>query len=176
MEVASPSRRCPAIANRAAVFEGSPNKTKDPALLSVAERKALFEKNKGEAVLPKANFATKKYPAPKPPVETSTGIASKMAALLENKTTIAQTQIENGVKEQRQKEMDQLLNRFHKNKDAVESDEEDPTETTAMITTEKSVKIVKPPPMPPVPPQSKRLSELTRFVRVYRQPNKFVYR
>lgn len=40
-----------------AIFEqGSPSKTRDPALLSVSERKALFEKNKGGALIPKAAF------------------------------------------------------------------------------------------------------------------------
>ncbi|CAH1118405.1 unnamed protein product [Phaedon cochleariae] len=187
------------IAGRAAIFETSPSKsTKDPALLSVSERMALFEKNRGEALVPKAAFgmappvkvetttkasATRifaektnkpsevrhletvkpiihsppksaKKPAPKPPVETSTptvaavqqagGIANKMAALLQNKTTISQEQIESSVKSERQKEMDMLLNRFNKNKavvnDAIvkdtDDDEEDGTEVdekTAMI-------------------------------------------
>lgn len=61
-----------------------------------------------------------------------------MAALFENKTTIAQTQIENGVRQQRQKEMEQLLNRFNKNKVEIDSDaddEVDVTENTAMIAT-----------------------------------------
>lgn len=151
-------KTCPGIANRAAMFEGnnSPSKAKDPALLTVAERKALFEKNKGEPPKPK------KYPAPKPPVAA---IASKVAALLEDKPTISQAQIEDGVKQERQKEMEQLLNRFNRNKEA-EEDEEDASETTAMLAQEKSAKIVKPlapPPMPPVPhqkPAPKRLSKL----------------
>lgn len=167
----SPSRvniKGSAVANKAALFESSPARNlKDPALMSVAERKALFEKNMGTALIPKAAFgmavpinktetpkptvkslvgvhnksdaaavkqvetkssSEKKYPAPKPPVSTkpntevsvaskSTGIASKMAALLENKTTIAQEQIENNVRQQRQKEMDALLNRFNRNKE-----------------------------------------------------------
>lgn len=144
MEIASPSRRCPGIANRAAVFEtntsSSPNKTKDPALLSVAERKALFERNKGDAP-PMPRSVTKKYPAPKPPIQeatkpttTNTGIASKMVALLENKTTIGQAQIENGVRQQRQKEMEQLLNRFNKNQmEIVDDDSDGDDENTAMI-------------------------------------------
>lgn len=175
--LASPSRRCPGIANRAAAFEGSPNRAKDPALLSVAERKALFEKNKGDVVIPKPAFVAKKLPAPKPPVqtkaviETGSGIASKMAALLENKTTISQAQIESGVKQQRQKEMNALMSRFNKNKDVkdVDSEDEDQVdETSAMIKENKSVKIVKP-PLPPVGPQTsaaKRLSELTSRFKI----------
>ncbi|KAJ8956078.1 hypothetical protein NQ318_016530 [Aromia moschata] len=176
------------IANKAAIFEASPSKSaKDPALLSVSERKALFEKNRGDALVPKAAFAmsapvkvettmkassTKiitdenikpsKYPAPKPPIVAETsptvaavqqagGIASKMAALLENKSTISQEQIENNIKQQRQKEMDMLLNRFNRNKEVTneviqevleeDDDEVDATEETAMIT-EKAAKIV----------------------------------
>lgn len=55
------------IAEIAAVFENSPTKsTKDPALMSVSERKALFEKNKGDALVPKAAFGM----APAVKVET----------------------------------------------------------------------------------------------------------
>ncbi|XP_018566415.1 anillin-like isoform X2 [Anoplophora glabripennis] len=211
----SPSKanvRAPQIANKAAMFESSPSKAKDPALLSVSERKALFEKNRGNALVPKApigmsapvkvettmkasstkiitdenvkpssilskdkqsSVANKKIPvppkstavirmeektpskagkcaAPRPAGSSPTiaaihqegGIASKMAALLENKnkSTISQEQIESSIKEQRQKEMDMLLNRFQKNKEVIkeaieeDSDEEiDATEETAMI-------------------------------------------
>ncbi|CAH1132178.1 unnamed protein product [Ceutorhynchus assimilis] len=59
----SPNKfRSGAISNRAAMFEQNATEvvaakpTKDPALLSLAERKALFEKNKGEALIPKAAF------------------------------------------------------------------------------------------------------------------------
>lgn len=124
------------------MFENSPTRaaTKDPALLSIAERKALFEKNSGAALLPKAPFgmaipvqSPKKQTARQEPPksakqevkasnfkpETPTkvaesvggGIASKVAALLENKNTISQQQIESDVKRERQKEMDVLLNR-----------------------------------------------------------------
>ncbi|CAG9861041.1 unnamed protein product [Phyllotreta striolata] len=192
------------VAEKAAIFEGSPTKSsKDPALLSVSERKALFEKNKGEALIPKAPFgmapamkmenvakasrtkiinpepantekvvvqietaqsprkASKKVPAPKPPVESpaqpsvpqSNGIASKLAALLENKSTISQTQIESSIKNERQKEMDMLLNRFNRNKPVTNDviremsdeddsdDEEEETEETSMLKS-KPAKIV----------------------------------
>ncbi|VEN58116.1 unnamed protein product [Callosobruchus maculatus] len=204
---------------------------KDPALLSVSERKALFEKNRGEALVPKAAFGmahackvesimkasttkimndgagakatqpqvpkspkasqttrqietvkpivhspvkateskvkpivhspvktveTKPIPPPLPQSAKATsvasgGLASKMAALLESKTTISQEQIENSMKAQRQKEMDMLLNRFNRNKEVSENiskdkqtieevmesddsdDEVDATEQTAML-------------------------------------------
>lgn len=46
------------VLSKAAMFEaGSPKfKEKDPAEMSLRERKALFEKNKGAAILPKAAF------------------------------------------------------------------------------------------------------------------------
>lgn len=204
--------RSNAIANRAAMFEKkmiqSPTKPeKDPALMSLAARKALFEKNKGEALIPKAAFGmsapvkvdtttkaceskfigasknttaqvhTKKVvspkskPAPPPPMSkaplTSTttaptiavvhqagGIASKMAALLENKSTISEEQITHKLKEERQKELDMLLNRFNKNKEAAQKDEdeiqevsessedEEVDERTAMIKDSKPPAIV----------------------------------
>lgn len=142
--------RSNAIANKASLFESSPcSNAKDPALLSIMERKALFEKNQGAALLPKAPFGMSAPVAQKPklvpktikplkdinttpkttksntskqnsPVKAaiaqSGGIASKMAALLQNKTTISQEQIENNIKKQRQKEMEVLVNRFNKNK------------------------------------------------------------
>lgn len=180
----------PTVADRAAIFEAacSPNRNtnKDPALLSVSERKALFEKNKGKAPIPKApisfappspektkhtnhelkctnkisparenktvisrsneksmssltvkekaavnNKSPTKFPASRPPIrkpdaiDSSSyripegqpgGIASKVAALFQSKSTISQQQIENRTREQRQKEMDILLNRFQNNK------------------------------------------------------------
>lgn len=46
------------VLSKAAMFEaGSPRaKEKDPAEMSLRERKALFEKNKGAAIIPKAPF------------------------------------------------------------------------------------------------------------------------
>lgn len=46
------------VLSKAAMFEaGSPRaKEKDPAEMSLRERKALFEKNKGAAIVPKAPF------------------------------------------------------------------------------------------------------------------------
>lgn len=189
--------------------ETSVKPQKDPALLSLADRKALFEKNKGEALVPKAAFgmsapvkvdttakaceskfigvaknkenvvqqhrsrieankgpvivsetvkvpqqpskpnyassSSKCTPPPPPPsqqfkpatsstskvaslasvtvptvaaVYQAGGIASKMAALLENKNkaTISEEQIANKMKQERQKELDMLLNRFNQNK------------------------------------------------------------
>ncbi|XP_074040615.1 anillin, actin binding protein [Leptinotarsa decemlineata] len=189
------------IANRAAAFESSPTKSvKDPALLSVSERKALFEKNRGEALLPKAAFGmshpwkieaktnptnskitsdnnglpsleesciktespkrieqsppkTVRKPSPKAPTKRNSptiavvhqagGIASKMAALLENKSTISQEQIEKSIRSERQKEMNMLLNRFDARKEVANEIREEPdeeiTETTAMIIEKPSV-------------------------------------
>ncbi|XP_019754287.2 anillin isoform X2 [Dendroctonus ponderosae] len=246
-----------AIANRAAMFEQKAHETsvkpqKDPALLSLADRKALFEKNKGEALVPKAAFGmsapvkvdtttkaceskfigivknkenvvqiqrnrieankgpiivsetvkaqqpskpnyaasrskTKSTPPPPPPAQqfkaatSSTskvasiasvtvptvaavyqagGIASKMAALLENKNkaTISEEQIANKMKQERQKELDMLLNRFNQNKQGLNegsdvqsynyersasesSDDDEVDERTAMIKETVTVQI-----------------------------------
>lgn len=48
--------------------------------------------------------------------ESRSNIAGKVAQLFRNKTTISEQQIQDTVKEQRQKEMDVLLNRFQRNK------------------------------------------------------------
>lgn len=154
----------PAIAHKTAMFESSPTKlNNDPALMSLAERKALFEKNKGSALVPKAAFAmpipisnkenkgniNTNQITPKPTrwnikpnvnkeineksnnlqtdkvehtknnkeIGESSGIASKIAALINNKNTISQEQISNNIKEQRQKDMEVLINRFNRNKE-----------------------------------------------------------
>ncbi|XP_018329848.1 anillin-like isoform X2 [Agrilus planipennis] len=218
------------VANKAALFELSPKNTKDPALLSVSERKALFEKNKGAAPLPKIpgmpikmlkanpnmqsnkpnsmsdinkvgesvnNYQLKKVneivnnPSLNKEEKENTqsmsaspkkaeGIAKTMAALLENKTTISQQQIESSIKEQRQKEMDLLLNRFQQTKkviqenetiietmtDSDDNDDEEITEKTAMIKEQKKSEIVKRPTITPPPPPP--LSESPRT----KSPNK----
>lgn len=55
-------------------------------------------------------------------IAESGGIASKMKALLEKKSTISQSTIANSIQEQRQKDLDLLLNRFHKNQDQVRAE------------------------------------------------------
>lgn len=84
-------------------------------------------------------------------VHQSGGIASRVAALMQNKSTISEAQIESNVKSQRQKEMDILLNRFNKTKEPLsddvileeesESEVDEPTEETAMLR-ERGPKIV----------------------------------
>ena len=44
------------VLSKAAMFETGSPKAKDPAEMSLRERKALFEKNKGAAIVPKAPF------------------------------------------------------------------------------------------------------------------------
>lgn len=44
------------VLSKAAMFEAGSPRAKDPAEMSLRERKALFEKNKGAAVIPKAPF------------------------------------------------------------------------------------------------------------------------
>ncbi|XP_065167773.1 anillin isoform X2 [Atheta coriaria] len=192
------------IASRAAMFEqnapASPvKKEKDPALLSVSQRKALFEKNAGEALVPKAAFGmaapiskiqpspsinndlNKKVESPVPAkkLKESGSIAEKIALLNKgaSNATISQKQIEDKVKEDRQKEMDVLLNRFNKNKqvgmqpvDAILTDESDDSvdedetsETTAMISSKSVAKVLRKssdmPPPPPPPTDNRKSGE-----------------
>lgn len=44
------------VLSKAALFEAGSPKAKDPAEMSLRERKAMFEKNKGAAIVPKAPF------------------------------------------------------------------------------------------------------------------------
>lgn len=44
------------VLSKAAMFEAGSPRAKDPAEMSLRERKALFEKNKGAAIVPKAPF------------------------------------------------------------------------------------------------------------------------
>lgn len=44
------------VLSKAAMFEAGSPKAKDPAEMTLRERKALFEKNKGAAIVPKAPF------------------------------------------------------------------------------------------------------------------------
>lgn len=44
------------VLSKAAMFESGSPRNKDPAEMSLRERKALFEKNKGAAIIPKAPF------------------------------------------------------------------------------------------------------------------------
>ncbi|KAL1501045.1 hypothetical protein ABEB36_006447 [Hypothenemus hampei] len=184
----SPSKvpfRSGAITNRAVVFEQKPSSItslnkqseKDPALLSLAARKALFEKNKGEALLPKAPFGmpipvkvesvikapqskligtvNKENAAQKVKNDTeigqkittqavvhqSEGIARKMAALLENRSTISEKQITEKITEERQMELDMLNNRFKnrmKSKEIEQLDTDSESDNDAEQTNERT--------------------------------------
>ncbi|XP_064075009.1 anillin isoform X4 [Vanessa tameamea] len=142
------------VLSKAAMFEaGSPRtKEKDPAEMSLRERKALFEKNKGVAIVPKAPFGlapsvktlhgdTKDKPVKqtqKTPTKSNTpernsrtnskdslaednisqsslggGIKGKLAALFNKEQTISETTIANKFKQERDREMEMLQNRFH---------------------------------------------------------------
>ncbi|KAL3287439.1 hypothetical protein HHI36_001910 [Cryptolaemus montrouzieri] len=194
--------KCPmktSIADRAHRFEPTQLRsgTPEPSSLPLSERKALFEKNSGAALLPKAPFGfavpisennkqkpenpvkitsvstskamvketsnplsplkssentrnvknifrnkspSKTFSKEKDPVQENnpfksgtsqaTGIVSTMAALMAQKNTISQAQIENKVKEERKQDMDLLLNRFKRKKEQVQEQilEEDDTD------------------------------------------------
>jgi actin-binding protein anillin len=113
--------------------------------MSLKERMAIFEKNKGTALVPKAAFGMApsiktiigsnessvksttssieskigayNKPALAESKASGSGIKNKVAALMSGGPTIAESKIAEESKRQRQEEMDQLLNRFPK-KDA----------------------------------------------------------
>ncbi|XP_050299798.1 anillin-like isoform X2 [Anthonomus grandis grandis] len=110
-------------------------KTQDPVVPSASQTPNLQQK----PVAPRTPLPELKIiPPPSPKVtpksqmpavavvHQGSGIASKMAALLENKnkSTISEEQIANKMKEERQKELDMLLNRFNKNKEATNKEDE----------------------------------------------------
>ncbi|XP_047035227.1 anillin isoform X3 [Helicoverpa zea] len=140
------------VLSKAAMFEAGSPKAKDPAEMTLRERKALFEKNKGAAIVPKAPFGLAPSAksllgdnkADKRPLTQKTtptknsslassrtnskddipddnisqsslggGIKGKLAALFSKEQTISESTIANKFKQEREKEMEMLQNRFH---------------------------------------------------------------
>ncbi|RVE51791.1 hypothetical protein evm_003594 [Chilo suppressalis] len=145
------------VLSKAAMFEAGSPRAKDPAEMSLRERKALFEKNKGAAIIPKAPFgmapsvktlhgdnkdlkSVKTHTSAKTtPTKSNNssssnsttnskdnlnddnisqssiggGIRGKLAALFNKEQTISETTIANKFKQEREKEMEMLQNRFH---------------------------------------------------------------
>uniref|UniRef100_A0A7G3AC04 Putative actin-binding protein anillin isoform x1 n=1 Tax=Lutzomyia longipalpis TaxID=7200 RepID=A0A7G3AC04_LUTLO len=169
------------VTGRAAFFEASgaiPRTqkvtTKDPAEMSLKERMALFERNKGAAPVPKQLGATsaaatataaaqqakpeEKQQQPQRPgigtynqvskaetKATGGGIKNTVAALMSSGATISESAISQEVKRQRQQEMELLLNRFHQ---PQKSDSEN--EGVSMTDNNPP----QPPPPPPMPSTS----------------------
>ncbi|XP_049818480.1 anillin-like [Aethina tumida] len=113
------------IKNKNPVIVSTDKTVKDPVFMSVLERKALFEK-KSEATIRnkqdkiksshiKENTCTNPsfLQNTEPKSET---VAGKLVNILKAQSTISETEIVSSIKEQRQKEMEMLLNRFNKNK------------------------------------------------------------
>lgn len=162
---------------------------KDPAELSLRDRLAIFERNKGTAVLPKAPLALPipankanpsnnlgrgggvagavAHPTAPAPAAVKTpekrqqpqmipvnlpkaksdaqghGIQSTISALMQGGATISGQTISAGVKKEREREMDVLLNRFNKREEEEEETETEENES------EVEYKIPAPPPPPP---------------------------
>lgn len=176
------------VSDRAALFEnsqksGSPIKThKDPTELSIKERLALFEKNKGNALIPKAalgmapsakqiqmdqkNDEKILSSAEKQKInnfnksvfaETNAAgnsIRSTVAALMLNATTLSESQIAADIRKQREKEMNVLLNRFNQPVNEIDfATNVQPPPTAASNDTNKSkFGKSKAAPPPPAPP------------------------
>ncbi|XP_054275787.1 anillin-like isoform X3 [Macrosteles quadrilineatus] len=101
----------------------SPSKrARDPTELSLAERRALFERNAGTAVLPKAPFG-QAVPAKKLQSKPEQRSTSKQQGSLHNRVAAFQRTAENHEKDhvkealsERQKELEMLKNRCDRNK------------------------------------------------------------
>jgi actin-binding protein anillin len=84
LRVGSPRRgdsspKTGSVLHKAAFFESSPTKKngKDPAELSVAERLAMFERNRGQALIPKAAFS---MPVPTKYLAGQKGVSNKVCS------------------------------------------------------------------------------------------------
>ncbi|XP_047505638.1 anillin isoform X2 [Pieris napi] len=173
------------VLSKAAMFESGSPKAKDPAEMTLRERKALFEKNKGTIIVPKAPFGLapsmktlhgdKAKPTPaktqKPKSTESSrtnskdslaednisqssvggGIKDKLAALFNKEQTISETTIANKFKQEREKEMEMLQNRFHYKQppppkpDDSDDDETDPSEKAPLMGSTSSLSQIRKP-------------------------------
>ncbi|XP_066599667.1 anillin-like isoform X2 [Prorops nasuta] len=134
----SPHQSPGSVLSKASLFEakGSEVKVKDPAQMSLSERMALFEKNKGEApLLPKAPLTMsippkKLYETDKPytnsafshaKMDTSNKVGAQRA-IFEQGGTVQELEnnILRNVHVERQRELDMLRSRFNGNKEVVQ--------------------------------------------------------
>ncbi|XP_057335308.1 anillin-like isoform X2 [Microplitis mediator] len=109
-------------------------KAKDPAEMSLSERMAMFERNKGEALIPKAPLSlpvsTKKLmECQKVCNQTSTDQRSKVNTGTQNRRALFEglpkQQLENDIlrdtQAERKKELEMLRSRFNKNKESAQA-------------------------------------------------------
>ncbi|XP_037827821.1 anillin isoform X2 [Lucilia sericata] len=178
------------VSGRAAIFESQVQNNqlqqqkpqKDPTELSLKERMKLFEKNKGEALVPKAAFGmappiskiiqdtnhkkdeltkakptvhsraedTKNATTPVPVVKTfvDSKVRDKVTALV-NATT--GSTIKDDIKKQREEDLQLIANRFNKQKDFLNQQQQFPTPTNKSMPT----------PPPPPPPMSTNTTNIT---------------
>ncbi|XP_051173713.1 anillin isoform X3 [Leptopilina boulardi] len=122
------------VLSKASMFESKTNsnfiKVKDPAEMSLSERKALFERNKGEALIPKApltmSVPTKKLmekeklidSRPKPDASVKT-VSNQCNVYEQGITQELENNILQSIQSERQKELQMLRTRFTKNKDVA---------------------------------------------------------
>uniref|UniRef100_A0ABD2WMP4 PH domain-containing protein n=1 Tax=Trichogramma kaykai TaxID=54128 RepID=A0ABD2WMP4_9HYME len=123
------------VLSKASMFEtkGSTPKTKDPTEMTLSERKALFERNKGEALIPKAPL-TMSVPTNKlfekgkpssqhndnqtswrPKVDTGRAVEAQRNIFEQGKRTQElENDILHNVQAERMRELEMLRNRFHR--------------------------------------------------------------
>ncbi|KAJ8680371.1 hypothetical protein QAD02_016158 [Eretmocerus hayati] len=127
------------VLSKASMFESknSSVKTKDPAEMSLSERKALFERNKGEALIPKAPL-TMSVPTKmlqeksshsgdsssscKPKTDTGRAVEAQRSIFEQGKRVQElENDILQNVQAERQRELEMLRSRFNRTRDVVRS-------------------------------------------------------
>ncbi|XP_029408021.2 anillin isoform X4 [Bactrocera dorsalis] len=187
------SGRTAAFEKKVSACQEAQKPQKDPTELSLKERMQLFERNKGEALIPKAalgmappiskiqNEHTVQHKGDgakatnadvlftngnlnlktsKPSNESK--LREKVAALVSNTCTMAESKIKSDIQKQRKNDMQVIANRFHKQKYINESKENilessGTKETSLNFDNTKNTTIAhptSPPPPPPMPKES----------------------
>ncbi|XP_034952696.1 anillin-like isoform X3 [Chelonus insularis] len=122
------------VLSKASLFESKSvaTKAKDPAEMSLSERMALFERNKGEALIPKApltlSVPTNKLQEPSKSFNQSGKNDSLNKSVMKSKELfekgLPKQELENDIlrdtQTERQKELTMLRSRFNKNKESVQ--------------------------------------------------------
>lgn len=166
------SPKAGSVLEKASMFESSSptKKTKDPAELPLSERMAFFERNKGQALIPKAAFSmavpakylesgnTKSSRSPEKVKILKINEDQKADSSICNKVLSCREMFEKGISHEvkdrvaseqvsRQNELEMLRNRWNKNKTLATE-----AEGTKKCFPDPVHQKVAPPPPPPLPP------------------------
>ncbi|XP_069964922.1 anillin isoform X3 [Bactrocera oleae] len=183
------SGRTAAFEKKVSACQEAQRPQKDPTELSLKERMQLFERNKGEALMPKAalgmapsiskiqnehivqhkgdgakgdNGSNGNLNLKSSKPSNQSKLREKVAALISNTSTMAESKIKSDIQKQRDDDMQVIANRFHKQKYINESNEN----IMVVLGTKKSllnfhntknttIAPTHPPSPPPPPPMPK---------------------